>query len=206
MFQPNVSLTEKNIHDTCAFRSLCSSRLSVVSTFVFQFYLDTLHTVCLVTKQATKKSIFPMLLFLDKHVSRSRFILKERKQDLEWSTYYYSMYLNSIAWILTDFNHLIHLINHQKDRLIFSIPLLLQFKKYINLISKVQLEFLSSWDPNGPRYPGGHRSPEDQRVQEGLKGPRVQQGLSNFCQYPRFCILELRLPMKKGSVLTNTFL
>ena len=39
--KPNVSLTQKNIHDTCAFRSLCSSRLSVVSTFVFQFYLDT---------------------------------------------------------------------------------------------------------------------------------------------------------------------
>ena len=39
--ETQCELDSKNIHDTCAFRSLCSSRLSVVSTFVFQFYLDT---------------------------------------------------------------------------------------------------------------------------------------------------------------------
>ena len=58
--QPNVSLTQKNIHDTCAFRSLCSSRLSVVSTFVFQFYLDThiFCSTCMLSDVTGRKKIF----------------------------------------------------------------------------------------------------------------------------------------------------
>ena len=101
--QPNVSLTQKNIHDTCAFRSLCSSRLSVVSTFVFQFYLDT-H-ICM-AKQATKKSIFPI------HTSfswqTSFYIDQDLSSCKENKTTWVMKIWWCIIWILTDFNNIIH--------------------------------------------------------------------------------------------------